>query len=139
MLDGKYTFLAEGSAPANSIEDFGVDTPQTPQTPDYAFNIGFDYGFEMPGDFLGYLSFGADLYKIDNYVTAATNEFRNSGWEQYNAYIALDLGESWSVRLAGKNLADDFIITSGSRGLGGFVSLPPREVFFTVDYRLGGR
>jgi len=139
LLDGEYTFLAPGSAPANSIADFGVDTPRTPQTPDYSINIGFDYGFEVPGDLFGYLSFGADLYKIDNYVTAATNEFRNSGWEQWNAYVAVDLGESWSVRLAGKNLADEFIITSGSRGLGGLVSLPPREVLFTVDYRYGGR
>ena len=134
LLDGKYTRLNPFSSAGQAEAEFGV-SPQTPQTADYQVTVGFDYSFEMPGDLLGMTSFGADVYVMDNYVTAATNDFFNSGWEQWNAYISVDVAENWSLRLAGKNLADDFIITSGSRGLGGFVSLPPREILFSVTYR----
>jgi len=39
------------------------------------------------------------------------------------------------VALTGRNLADDFIVLSGSRALGGFVTLPRREVLLTLNYR----
>jgi len=38
--------------------------------------------------------------------------------------------------LTGKNLGDKANVTSGSRGLGGFIYLPPREYLFTVTYSL---
>ena len=81
------------------------------------------------------MSAGTDYYKTDDYYTAATNEFYNSGWDIWNAYISAQFFDNWEARLEGKNLADDFIVVSGSRALGGYVSLPPREYLFTVSYR----
>ena len=98
--------------------------------------VGFDYTFEMPGNLIGDTSFGLDYYKMDDYLTAATNDFHNSGWDIVNGFVAMNLGESWELRLTGKNLSDDVIVTSGSRGLGGFVWLPPREFLFQVTYRM---
>jgi hypothetical protein len=50
----------------------------------------------------------------------------------------VQVADNWQVRVTGKNLADDYIITAGSRGLGGFIPLAPREVLLTVNYRLAG-
>ncbi|MBT8443301.1 MAG: TonB-dependent receptor, partial [Gammaproteobacteria bacterium] len=109
---------------------------EPPQVPDYTVTIGFDYVFEMPGNFFGATSFGVDYYKIDSYMTAATNDFRNSGWDTVNGFVGIKFADDkWEARLSGKNLADDVIVVSGSRGLGGFVWLPPREILFQVFYR----
>ena len=135
-LDGKYKNLKPGSAADNALEDYGVEA-QTPQTPDYQVSIGFDYTFDFPGELIGDFSFGADYYEIDDYVTAATNDFYNSGWDIWNAFVSAEIGDNWEAKLTGKNLADDFIITSGSRGLGGFIALYPREYLFTLTYRYG--
>jgi iron complex outermembrane receptor protein len=134
--DAKYTRLEPGSAGANAEAAFGSATP--PQVPDYAFNVGFDYTYDFRGNFLGLgaVTLGSDYYETDDYYTAATNEFYNSGWDIWNAFISAQLFENWELRFEGKNLADDFIVVSGSRALGGFVSLPPREFLFTVNYRL---
>jgi outer membrane receptor protein involved in Fe transport len=116
--------------------DFGVE-PQTPQTPDYSFDIGFDYTFDFSGNnALDAISFGADYYKIDEYITAATNDFLNSGWDQWNAFVGLDIADNWRVQWTGKNLSDETNVTSGSRGLGGFIYLPPREYLLTVTYKM---
>ncbi len=136
LLDGEYKNLKPGGAAANALANFGVEA-QTPQTPDFQVNVGFDYTIDVPGDLIGDVSVGADYYKIDDYITAATNDFRNSGWDIWNAFISADIGENWQAKVTGKNLADDFIVTSGSRGLGGFVALPPREILFTLTYRYG--
>ncbi len=136
LMDGEYDNLNLNSAAGAALALFGVE-PETPQTPDYTVSVGFDYSVEIPGDLFGDFSFGADYYKIDDYITAATNDFNNSGWDIWNAFIATDVGENWQVKLTGKNLADDFIVTSGSRGLGGIIVLPPREILFTVTYRYG--
>ena len=84
----------------------------------------------------GELSFGLDYYDIDEYVTAATNDFLNEGWDQWNGFIRVDMLDNWELRLTGKNLGDEDNITSGSRGLGGFITSPPREYLFQVTYRL---
>ena len=135
-MDGKYTRLNTASAAAASIPQLGLDWPDTPQTPDYAISIGFDYTFDLPTDGLGDFTIGLDYYEIDDYVTAATNDFHNSGWDQLNGFISVDVGDHWELRLTGRNLGDDINITSGSRGLGGFTFLPPREVMFTASYRM---
>jgi iron complex outermembrane receptor protein len=139
LLDGKYRNLDKypDGAAANAERRYGVP-PETPQTPDYQFSTGFDYTVDLPGDLLGDLSFGADYYRIDDYITAATNDFRNSGWDIWNAFVSVQVADNWQVRVTGKNLADDYIITAGSRGLGGFIPLAPREVLLTVNYRLAG-
>ena len=136
LMDGKYTRLNAASAAAASIPQLGLDWPDTPQTPDYAISIGFDYTFDLPTDGLGDFTIGLDYYEIDDYVTAATNDFHNSGWDQLNGFISVDVGDHWELRLTGRNLGDDINITSGSRGLGGFSLLPPREVMFTASYRM---
>jgi iron complex outermembrane receptor protein len=136
LMHGSYSNLNENSAAGAADDIYGVHA-RTPQTPAYTVSAGFDYTLDMPGDRFGDFSFGADYYEIDDYITAATNDFYNSGWNVWNAFISQEIGEHWRVKLAGKNLADDFIVTSGSRGLGGFVVLPPREVLLTVTYRYG--
>jgi outer membrane receptor protein involved in Fe transport len=119
-----------------ATEIYGVE-PQTPQTPDYSFDIGFDYTFDFSGNnALDDISFGADYYEIDEYITAATNDFLNSGWNQWNAFVGLSIYDNWRLQLTGKNLGDEANVTSGSRGLGGFIYLPPREYLFTVTYKM---
>ena len=133
--DGEYKNLDPLSAAAQAPVLFGVQ-PQVPQVPDYAFAIGFDYTFALPGQFFGDFSFGFDYYTIDDYVTAAGNEFQNSGWDQWNGFIAMGIGERWELRVNGKNLTDETNVTSGSRGLGGLIFNPPREYLFTATYRM---
>ena len=82
------------------------------------------------------MAFGADYYEIDNYVTASTNDFYNTGWDQWNGFIRVDMLDNWELKLTGKNLSDEDNVTSGSRGLGGFIQGPPREYLFQVTYRL---
>jgi iron complex outermembrane receptor protein len=130
LMDGEYKNLNPLSAAAAATELYGVEA-QTPQTPDYTISVGADYTFPVADG----LTIGADYYKTDDYITAATNDFRNDGWDIWNAFIALNVNENWEVKLTGKNLSDDFIITAGSRGLGGFIALPPREFLFSVNYR----
>jgi len=134
LLDGKYTRLNEASAANAAQELYGI-TAETPQTPDYTISAGFDYSFDFPTELIGDMTIGADYYKIDDYVTSATNDFVASGWDTWNAFVAVDVADNFEVKLAGRNLADDFIITAGSRALGGFISLPPREVMLSVTYR----
>jgi len=133
LLDGKYTRLNEFSAAGQAQNLLGV-SPQTPQTPDYSYTIGFDYTIDV-GGFVDTVAFGVDYYEIDEYVTAATNDFLNDGWDQLNGFVSVNLGDNWELRAVGKNLANETIVTSGSRGLGGFVFLKPREYLFTVTYR----
>jgi iron complex outermembrane receptor protein len=131
LMDGEYDNLDPLSAAFAATALYGVE-PQTPQTPDYTISIGADYTFPV----LDGLTIGADYYKTDDYITAATNDFRNDGWDIWNAFISLDINENTELKVTGKNLADDFIITAGSRGLGGFISLPPREILFSVIFRM---
>ncbi len=134
-MDGEFTRLDPESSAAAAPVIYGVE-PQTPQTPDYMVNIGFDYTFDFPTDVLGDFSFGFDYYEIDDYVTASTNDFHNSGWDQWNGFVSLDIAENWQLQVTGKNLGDEVNHTSGSRLLGGFVYLYPEEYLFTVTYRM---
>jgi iron complex outermembrane receptor protein len=133
LMDGEYTRLNEDSDAFKSTFLYGVQ-PQTPQTPDYAFNVGFDYTYDFGQQFVRELSFGLDYYEIDEYITAASNDFRNKGWDQLNGYISLGVGDHWTLKVTGKNLSDEDNVTSGSRGLGGFVVAAPVEYLFTVTY-----
>jgi iron complex outermembrane receptor protein len=135
LMDGEYTRLNEDSDAFKSTFNFGVQ-PETPQTPDYAINLGFAYTYDFNQQWLSELSFGLDYYEIDEYITSASNEFRNSGWDQLNGFISLGLGDNWSLKLTGKNLTDEDNITSGSRGLGGFIVMAPVEYLFTVTYEM---
>jgi len=135
FLDGEYKNLVPDSAAGQAEAEYGVPAVP-PQVPDYTVNVGFNYTFDLPGNLFSDASFGLDYYKIDDYLTAATNDFHNSGWDIWNGFIAVTLGDSWGLRLSGKNLADDVIVTSGSRGLGGFIWLPPREYMFQVTYTM---
>jgi iron complex outermembrane recepter protein len=136
LMSGEYTSLNPESAAAAATFLYGVEA-DTPQTPDYTISVGFDYTFDFWGEAIGDVSIGADYYEIDEYITAATNDFKSSGWDIWNAFISADIGKNLELKLTGKNLADDFIITAGSRGLGGFISLPPREVMLSLTYRYG--
>ena len=135
FLDGEYTKIDPGSAVGQAPALFNIPKAETPQTPDYAINIGFDYTIDFSGR-VNSLSFGLDYYEIDDYVTAATNDFKNSGWDMTNGFIKLNIADNWELKLTGKNITDERIITSGSRGLGGFVYLYPEEYLFSVTYRM---
>jgi iron complex outermembrane receptor protein len=139
LMDGRYKNLSKypDGAAANAQRLYGVK-PETPQTPDYQVSVGADYTFDMPGDTFGDLTFGTDYYRIDDYITAATNDFRNDGWYLWNAFATLNVSDRWQVGLSAKNLNDNFVVTAGSRGLGGFVVLPPREVLLTISYSAAG-
>ncbi len=136
VLDGEYKNLIDGSGARNAELNFAnVSEAMPPQLPDLTYVIGFDYTFDFPGDLIGDVSFGADYYDIDNYVTAATNDFNNSGWDELGAFISAEVGENTTVKLSGTNLTDEYNITSGSLLLGGFIANPPRQVLLSVLYR----
>ncbi|MEO7387330.1 MAG: TonB-dependent receptor, partial [Gammaproteobacteria bacterium] len=138
---GSYGRLDPTSAPAQAPAKWGV-APRVPQVPTYAFTLGFDYGVPVPlGATDGRFKFGFDWFKTDDYVTSATNDFVASPYDRLNGYVGLDVGDHWDVRFAVKNIGDNYDITSGSRntgtgGLGGFIPLPPREMLFSVSYRM---
>jgi iron complex outermembrane receptor protein len=135
LQDAKYDSLNPTSAPAQAPTLYGVE-PTPPQVPDYTFAVGFDWS--LPLDFAGGSRFnlGADWFRTDEFVTAATNDFLASAYDRISAYTSLELGANWEVRFDVKNLTDEETIASGSRGLGGFILLPPREYLFSVTYRL---
>lgn len=134
LLDGKYGNLNPGSAPAQAPVLYGVQ-PQVPQVPDYSFTLGFDYGHDIPlGSAGGRINFGADWFRTDDYVSAATNDFLVTAYDRFTGYVGLGIGDNWDLRFAVKNIADDDKITSGSRALGGFITLRPRTYMFTVNY-----
>jgi iron complex outermembrane receptor protein len=135
LLDGKYKDVLPGSAAADAPTLYQVEaTP--PQLPDYTISFGFDYGYDISlGSGGGRVKFGADMYRTDDYVTSATNDFVVKAYNRINAFVGLDIGESWDVRLAAKNLANDREVFVGARALGGYLVLPPREYMFTVTYK----
>lgn len=133
LMDGKLYDLNPDSAPAQAPGKYAGAGSDTPQVPDYAFTIGGDY--RVPTTF-GDLTFGADWYRTDDYVTSATNDFIVKAYDRLSAFVAAGIGESFEVRLSAKNLTDEETVTSGSRALGGFILLPRREVMLTVNYDL---
>ena len=136
FLHGRYGTLNPLSAPAQAPTAFGVQ-PTPPQLPAYTMSLGFEYGQDVAiGTGGGRVKLGADIYRTDDYVTSATNDFIVKGYDRWNAYVGLGLGEKWDLRLAFKNVLNKDQVYVGSRGLGGFLVLPPRELMFTVGYKL---
>ena len=132
-MDGSYDSLNPTSAPANAPRNFGV-SPVVPQTPNYSFTIGFDRSVDNA---YGRTSFGADWFTTDDYITAATNDFKVKGYSTGNAYVNHAFNDNWSVRASVKNFTDEYVITTGSRGfLGGFIPLRPREYMVSVNYKM---
>ncbi|MSR00097.1 MAG: TonB-dependent receptor [Gammaproteobacteria bacterium] len=133
LTDAKFTELNPTSAPANALKNYGVNAVP-PQLPDFSYNAGFDYGYDVS---IGRISFGADWFYTDDYITSATNEFKVSGYGQGNAFVGLSFSKNWSARFAVKNFTDENDLVTGSRGfLGGFIPLRPRSYLLTVDYKL---
>lgn len=133
LMDGNLYELNPTSAPAQAPGKYAGAGSDTPQVPDYAFTVGADYRF--PTSF-GDLTFGADWYRTDDYVTSATNDFIVKAYDRLSAFAAVGIGESLEVRLSAKNLTDEETVTSGSRALGGFILLPRREVMLSLNYDL---
>jgi iron complex outermembrane receptor protein len=135
LQDAEYDSLNPTSAPAQAPALYGVQ-PTPPQVPDYTFAVGFDW--TLPLAFAGGSRFnlGADWFRTDEFVTAATNDFLASAYDRISAYTSLEVGANWELRFDVRNLTDEETIASGSRGLGGFIILPPREYLFSVTYRL---
>jgi iron complex outermembrane receptor protein len=132
-MDGKYDSLNPTSAPARAPTAFGVN-PVVPQTPNFSFTVGFDYGFDNA---YGRTTFGADWFTTDDYITAATNDFRVKGYATGNAFMNHAFNDNWSARVSVKNFTDEYVITTGSRGfLGGFIPLRPREYLVSINYKM---
>jgi outer membrane receptor protein involved in Fe transport len=106
---------------------------EPPQLPSYTFTLGFDYS--VPTGF-GRVNFGADWYRTDDYITAATNDFIIKAYDRFNGYVGVGFGDHWDVRVNARNIADDEQVYVGSRGLGGYLVLPPREVMLTFTYKM---
>jgi iron complex outermembrane recepter protein len=137
FLDGKYGQLDPTSNPATAPARFGISAAIPPQLPDYTVAAGFDYGVDVPlGSRGGRLSVGADVFLSAEYPVGADNDQIISAYTRINGFVALGIGENWEVRVSGQNLADAETRYSGSRGLGGFINLPPREWLLSARYRL---
>jgi iron complex outermembrane recepter protein len=133
LMDGKFKSLNPTSAPANSLASYGV-SPIVPQTPDFSVSFGFDYRFDTA---LGEMTVGADWFQTDDYVTSATQEFLVKAHGFGNAFVALQLSDSLSLRGSVKNFTDEYVLQTGSRGfLGGFIPNRPREYLFSVNYSM---
>ena len=105
-----------------------------PQTPNFSFTVGFDYGVDNA---YGRTTFGADWFTTDDYITAANNDFKVKGYSTGNAFVSHAFNDNWSARVSVKNFTDEYVITTGSRGfLGGFIPLRPREYMFSVNYKM---
>ncbi|MCB2106511.1 MAG: TonB-dependent receptor, partial [Rhodobacteraceae bacterium] len=134
---GKFRNLVPGSAPTNAPASFGVADPKPPQVPDATVTVGFDYGVDVPiGNLDARFLLGADLYHTDSFVTAATNDFILDGYDRVNGYVGMSINDQWDLRFAVKNLTKETTIMTGSRSLGGFVTMAPREYMFTIGYRM---
>jgi iron complex outermembrane receptor protein len=135
LLDGEYDELNPLSAPAMAPSDFGVE-PEPPQVPDYSFTAGFDWNVPLIlGGRDAVFKLGGDYFRTDDFITAATNDFRASAYDRISAYTALELGDHLEFRFDMRNLTDEETIATGSRALGGFVLLPPREWMASIRYR----
>lgn len=136
FLSGKFSNLNPTSAAALAIVNYGT-AAKPPQVPDYTFTVGFDYGVDFSlGNNDARFSFGADVYSTDDFITASTNDFVLDGYERVNAFVALGIDTAWELRLAVKNLTDERTISTGSRGLGGFLALRPTEYMLSVKYSM---
>ena len=131
-MDGKYTWLESGAAPEQALALYGVANPSPPQIPDYTVAAGFDYGVDLGA---GRLKLGADWYRTDDYVVASPNDFVIDGYDRIGAFVGYELG-NWELRVSARNLTDEATIVSGSRALGGFILLAPREWLATVTWKL---
>jgi iron complex outermembrane receptor protein len=139
FLDGKFRNLVPSAAPERARTLFNVANPATPQTPDYSGTVGFDYRLPLAVGSMSDSEFliGADWYKTTSFTTAATNDFILDGYDRFNAYVGMDLGNGWEGRFSVKNLTDERDLSTGSRGfLGGFLYLPPMEYMFTVKFTM---
>jgi iron complex outermembrane receptor protein len=145
LSDGNYDSLAPGSAPFNSqlpanvvngmnAGGLGVAKATPPQVPDYTIALGADYGVDLAFAGGSRFTIGADVFRTDDFVTSATNDFVVKAYSRFNAHLGLAVGDNWSFRIAAKNVNDKQTINVGSRGLGGYLVLPPREVLFSVTY-----
>jgi iron complex outermembrane recepter protein len=133
LLNGDYKNIRPGSAADQAPGLYGVEaTP--PQLPDYTLSLGFDYGIDVAFAGGSRVVFGADAYRTDDYVTSATNDAVVKAYTRLNAFVGMDIGDEWLLRLQAKNLADDREVFVAARALGGYLVLPPREVMFTVTY-----
>ena len=133
LLSGDYKDIRPGSAADQAPALYGVEaTP--PQLPDYTISLGFDYGVDVAFAGGSRVVFGADLYRTDDYVTAAINDAAAKAYNRLNSFVGHDINDEWALRLQAKNLADDREVFVAARALGGFLVLPPREVMFTVTY-----
>jgi len=132
LLDGKYDRVDPTSAPAMAPANYNVQ-PTVPQTPDYTVTVGFDYGIDTS---VGRVKFGADWFFQDDYVSAATNDFRVQPYNIGNAFASVGFKDHWTAKAAVKNLADEAIIPTGSRALNGFVPLPRRTWLLSLDYSM---
>ena len=65
-----------------------------------------------------------------------TNDFVVKAYDRFNGYVGVGVGDHWDIRLTARNIADDQQVYVGSRGLGGYLMLPPREVMLTLSYKL---
>ena len=137
LLNSDYTNLDPGAAPAQSEIIFNNPKATVPQTPDFAYTVGFDY--RIPLSFGGggsEIMIGANYFSSDDYFVGATNDFIISAYDRTDGYIGFAYGDNLEFRLSGRNLTDETDIISGSRALGGFIFLPQREWMFSATYRM---
>ncbi|MFK7828600.1 MAG: TonB-dependent receptor [Congregibacter sp.] len=136
FMDSEFDNLDPGAAPAQSVILFNNSNPTPPQTPDYAYTVGFDYRLPLSfGSDGSELMFGANYFSSDEYFVGSTQDFIVSAYDRTDAYVGMSYGENWDFRLSARNLTDETDIISGSRALGGFIFLPQREWMFSVTWR----
>jgi iron complex outermembrane receptor protein len=136
FMDGEFKNLDPGAAPAQSVILFNNPNPTPPQTPDFAYTVGFDYRVGLPFAGGSELMLGASYFASDEYFVGSTNDFIISAYDRVDAYVGASYGDNWDLRLSARNLTDETDIISGSRALGGFIYLPQREYMLSLTYRM---
>jgi iron complex outermembrane receptor protein len=129
---------ATSGAPCNN--GYSVLDPKPPQLPWFSFSSGFDYKYLMPIGSLtdSGLVIGADWFKTAPYRVSSTGDFISGAYDRLNGYIGMAISTEMQLRLEAKNIQNRVTINTGSRGLGGFDVLPPREILLTLSYKQNG-
>lgn len=123
FLDGKYTSLLDD--PVLGTVQFDINN-QLPNVADWTANASASYTYPL-GE-LGHLVARLDYFRTEDYFTEADNlpELFWPSYDVFNGSVTfISASEKWEVAVQGRNITDEFYLTSGggsNLGEGGYAN-----------------